>query len=124
MAMKPTDFDGAVPVDGYGPGFFRVGNEVIQGPVLVTPRGGRAWGGSNPSPAVTSRDTASLRNSYQGLDNYGGPTLGFSISTKSTKGKGPRGGGRRGGEGSTAGAARDSSLTGNSAGANVGASGG
>lgn len=45
MAMKPTEFDGAVPVDGYGPGFFRVGGQVIQGPVLVEQGGGRAWGG-------------------------------------------------------------------------------
>ena len=52
MAMKPTDFDGAVPVDGYGPGFFRVGNEVIQGPVLVTEGGGRAWGGLDDRAAL------------------------------------------------------------------------
>ena len=45
MAMKPTDFDGAVPVDGYGPGFFRVGGEVFDGPVLVTIKGARGWGG-------------------------------------------------------------------------------
>lgn len=45
MAMKPTDFDGAVPVDGYGPGFFRIGGEVIQGPVLVEQGGARSWGG-------------------------------------------------------------------------------
>ena len=36
MAMNPTDFDGAVPVDGYGPGFFRVGGKVFHGPVLAT----------------------------------------------------------------------------------------
>ncbi len=45
MAMKPTDFGGAVPVDGYGPGFFRVGGDVIQGPVIVQESGGQAWGG-------------------------------------------------------------------------------
>lgn len=45
MAMKPTDFDGAVPVDGYGPGFFRVGGEVIEGPVLVEQGGAQPWGG-------------------------------------------------------------------------------
>lgn len=45
MAMKPTDFDGAVPVDGYGPGFFRIGGDVIHGPVLVQAGGGKKWGG-------------------------------------------------------------------------------
>nr|WP_255327849.1 Mth938-like domain-containing protein [Paracoccus albicereus] len=43
--MKPTDFDGAVPVDGYGPGFFRVAGEVHQGAVLVTQNGAADWGG-------------------------------------------------------------------------------
>ncbi len=45
MAMRPTEFDGVVPVDGYGPGFFRVGGTVIHGPVLVTRTGGQSWNG-------------------------------------------------------------------------------
>lgn len=45
MKMNPTQFGGAVPVDGYGPGFFRVGGQVIQGAVLVTAKGGTAWNG-------------------------------------------------------------------------------
>ena len=45
MAMKPTEFDGAVPVDGYGPGFFRVGGEVLHGPVLVQAGGVQPWSG-------------------------------------------------------------------------------
>lgn len=52
MAMKPTEFDGAVPVDGYGPGFFRVGGQVFHGPVLVTHGGGRDWGGLDDSDAL------------------------------------------------------------------------
>lgn len=38
------DFDGP-PVDGYGPGFFRIGGEVHHGAVLVLPTGVVAWGG-------------------------------------------------------------------------------
>lgn len=38
------DFDGP-PVEGYGPGFFRVGGEVWQGAVLLLPGGVCAWGG-------------------------------------------------------------------------------
>lgn len=45
MAMAPIDFDGAVPVDGYGPGFFRVGGQVLHGAVLVTAAGAAPWGG-------------------------------------------------------------------------------
>jgi len=37
-------FDGP-PVDGYGPGFFRIGGEVWRGPVLVLPTGAKPWGG-------------------------------------------------------------------------------
>lgn len=50
--MTPTDFDGAVPVDGYGPGFFRVGGKVIHGAVLVTPEGGAPWGGMDDVAAL------------------------------------------------------------------------
>lgn len=53
MAMKPIDFDGAVPVDGYGPGFFRVAGKVIQGPVLVEQGGVRDWSGlDDPAPLL------------------------------------------------------------------------
>ncbi len=43
--MTPTRFDGALPVDGYGPGFFRVGGQVHRGSVIVAPAGVRPWGG-------------------------------------------------------------------------------
>lgn len=45
MAMRETDYAGAVPVDGYGPGFFRVAGQVHQGAVVVTSEGARPWGG-------------------------------------------------------------------------------
>lgn len=45
MALRPTDYDGAVPVDSYGPGFFRVAGQVIEGPVLVTAAGAAPWAG-------------------------------------------------------------------------------
>lgn len=44
--MHPTEFPGgAVPVDGYGPGFFRVGGKVHHGAVIVTERGAAPWAG-------------------------------------------------------------------------------
>ncbi len=45
MPMNPTDFAGALSVDGYGPGFFRVGGNVHHGPVIVTGQSVRPWGG-------------------------------------------------------------------------------
>ena len=45
MRMTELQFDDAKPVEGYGPGFFRIAGEVIQAPMLVTATGARAWGG-------------------------------------------------------------------------------
>lgn len=53
MRLNEMTFDGAVPIDGYGPGFFRVGGEAIEGAVLVSPGGARAWAGYDaPAPLV------------------------------------------------------------------------
>ncbi|MDB6177550.1 Mth938-like domain-containing protein [Paracoccus sp. Z330] len=52
MAMNPTDFGGATAVDGYGPGFFRVGGKVFHGSVLVTAEGAMPWGGLPDSDAL------------------------------------------------------------------------
>lgn len=45
MQMNEPSFGAAAPIDGYGPGFFRIGGQVIRGAVLVTGAGARAWGG-------------------------------------------------------------------------------
>ncbi|HSG57678.1 Mth938-like domain-containing protein [Seohaeicola saemankumensis] len=45
MRVTEVNFDGAVPIDGYGPGFFRVGKQIIEGPVLVTAARATQWGG-------------------------------------------------------------------------------
>ncbi len=45
MRLNEISFPDARPIDGYGPGFFRVGGEVFEGAVLVTPTGAAAWGG-------------------------------------------------------------------------------
>lgn len=54
MAMQPSDFAGALPVDGYGPGFFRVGEQVYHGPVLVTGRAVQPWGGLDDIAALVA----------------------------------------------------------------------
>ena len=45
MRLNEVTYSDAKPIDGYGPGFFRVGGEVVEGPCLVTGRGTRGWGG-------------------------------------------------------------------------------
>lgn len=45
MRLNEIRYDGLKPVDGYGPGFFRIGGEVWEGPVVVLPSGVASWGG-------------------------------------------------------------------------------
>jgi uncharacterized protein len=52
MRLTEITFDGARPIDGYGPGFFRIGGEVLQGPVLVTPVSSGGWGGYDDREAL------------------------------------------------------------------------
>lgn len=45
MRMNEVTFDDSRPVDGYGPGFFRIAGEVVAGAVLILPSGVSGWGG-------------------------------------------------------------------------------
>ncbi len=45
MRLNEITYDGSRPIDGYGPGFFRIGGEVVEGAVLVLPTGVRKWDG-------------------------------------------------------------------------------
>ena len=45
MQLKEVSFGNALPVDGYGPGFFRIGGEVWQSGVLLTLSGAKEWNG-------------------------------------------------------------------------------
>lgn len=45
MRLVEVVFDGVVPVDGYGPGFFRVGGALHDGPLALTPAGAAPWEG-------------------------------------------------------------------------------
>lgn len=47
MRLNEISYTDAKPVEGYGPGFFRIGGEVIHGGVLTGPTGTFAWGGYN-----------------------------------------------------------------------------
>ena len=45
MQLNEVKYQDQVPVDGYGPGFFRVGTHVLRGASLITPWDAGAWGG-------------------------------------------------------------------------------
>lgn len=45
MRLNEIVFTDAKPVEGYGPGFFRIGGQVIHGAMLVGPEGAGPWGG-------------------------------------------------------------------------------
>lgn len=57
MRLNEVSYTDAVPVDGYGPGFFRIGGNVIEGPVLTGPAGTTGWAGyDDPAPLVALAD--------------------------------------------------------------------
>ncbi len=45
MRVVEMHFEGGPPVDGYGPGFFRLGGALYRGPVALLPSGPVAWAG-------------------------------------------------------------------------------
>lgn len=45
MRISEVDFGTGTPIDGYGPGFFRVGGKVVRGGVVVLPGGVTSWEG-------------------------------------------------------------------------------
>lgn len=45
MRLNEIRFGSVLPIDGYGPGFFRIGGKLYHGPVVVTSAGAALWGG-------------------------------------------------------------------------------
>lgn len=54
MRLNEVVFNDAKPVEGYGPGFFRIGGEVIHGAVTAGPGGTRHWGGLDDTEVLLS----------------------------------------------------------------------
>ncbi len=53
MHLNEIRFGSLLPIEGYGPGFFRIGGNVLQGPVLIHPAGVTGWGGfADPAPLL------------------------------------------------------------------------
>jgi uncharacterized protein len=58
MQINPVNFGGARAIDGYGPGFFRVAGQVLQGAVLVHPDGAGPWRGFADGQALLDLATS------------------------------------------------------------------
>jgi len=52
MQLNEIGYGDAMPVEGYGPGFFRIGGAVIEGPVICHPGGVTPWGGLTDEGAL------------------------------------------------------------------------
>lgn len=52
MRLTEITYTEAMPIEGYGPGFFRIGGKVLRGPVLITPWDAGPWGGLADMAAV------------------------------------------------------------------------
>lgn len=45
MQLSEIQYENATPIDGYGPGFYRIGGQVIQGAILTRLAGTNRWDG-------------------------------------------------------------------------------
>lgn len=52
MRLTEIQYDGSKPIDGYGPGFFRIGGEKIEGAVTVFPSGIAPWCGFGDTQVI------------------------------------------------------------------------
>ena len=53
MQLDEIDFGAAQPIEGYGPGFFRLGGQAHDAPVIFAPAVVRAWQGyDDPGPLL------------------------------------------------------------------------
>ena len=60
MRMTEIEYDGRVPIDGYGPGFFRIEDTVIKSHILMSATGAVGWTGLD--------DTDAMLEHLQGMD--------------------------------------------------------
>lgn len=52
MRLNEVTFNDARPIEGYGPGFFRIDSQVHHGALLTGPTGTGAWGGYDDRAAL------------------------------------------------------------------------
>lgn len=54
MRFEDVSYGAALPVEGYGPGFFRLGGEVTEGPVICVTDQVTRWAGLEDGAALLS----------------------------------------------------------------------
>lgn len=54
MPITEAEFGASLPVDGYGPGFFRVAGEVIRGAMVIEAGAVHRWGGLDDRAALSA----------------------------------------------------------------------
>lgn len=55
MRLTEVQYDESKPVDGYGPGFFRIGGKVFEGPICAFPSGVVAWAGYDDHTTILDK---------------------------------------------------------------------
>ena len=56
MRLNEVTYTDAQPIDGYGPGFFRIGGTVVEGAVAILPTGVKPWGGFDDGDTLIEAD--------------------------------------------------------------------
>lgn len=54
MRLNEIAYNGSAPIDGYGPGFFRIGGTLINGAVITGPLGTQSWAGFEDTDALVA----------------------------------------------------------------------
>jgi uncharacterized protein len=54
LRLTEISYGSAQPIEGYGPGFFRIGSHVLRGAALITPWDAGPWGGLEDMAAPLS----------------------------------------------------------------------
>lgn len=54
MRLTEITYGAALAIEGYGPGFFRVGAHILRGASLITPWDAGPWGGLNDTAGPLS----------------------------------------------------------------------
>lgn len=54
MRLTEVNYDSGLPIDGYGPGFFRIAGERVEGPTLILVDTVETWGGYDDTALLTA----------------------------------------------------------------------
>lgn len=54
MQLNEIDYGQAVPIEGYGEGYFRIGGKAIKAPLLIDGKGAKTWLGYEDPESVVA----------------------------------------------------------------------